>query len=97
MSNRNRIARMAEEVKATDLERKEAAKKRAASPSTPRAKKKLVSGRIMAVWAVKDGRGEIVATFPYPRKDMAESEAKRLKEANRKTYIVCPHKVPFEG
>ena len=46
---------------------------------------------------IKDGRGEIVATFPYPRKDMAESEAKRLKEANRTTYIVCQHKVPFEG
>ena len=97
MSNRDRIARMAEEAKATGAERKKAAEKRAAAPGTPRAKRKVISGRVMAVWAVKDGRGEVVATFPYPRKDMAESEAKRLKAANHKTYIVCPHKVPFEG
>lgn len=63
--------------------------------ATGREKGPVDTGRLRAVWAVKDGHGEVVATFPYPRKSLAEAEATRLKEANRRAYIVCPHKVPF--
>lgn len=82
MSNRDRLERLREEAQIADRER--GAKERNA-------------GRMLAVWAVKDGMGEVVATFPYPRKADAESEAARLREANRKTYIVAPHKIPFDA
>ena len=63
--------------------------------ATEREKGPVDTGRLKAVWAVKDGHGEIVATFPYPRKSLAEAEAKRLTEENRRSYIVVPHKVPM--
>ncbi len=80
MSNRNRIDRMREEADATQAEK---------------GKAPAETGRMAAVWAVKDGHGEVVAVYPYARKTAAEAEAERLKTENRKAYIVCPHKVPF--
>jgi endonuclease YncB( thermonuclease family) len=85
MSNRDRLERLREEASLADKER--SAKER----------KESNAGRMLAVWAIKDGMGAVVATFPYPRKADAEAEAARLREANRKTYIVAPHKIPFDG
>ena len=85
MSNRGRLERLRDEAEIAESER--SAKDRAARNA----------GRMRAVWAVKDGMGEVVATFAYPRKADAEREAARLKELNRKTYIVAPHKIPFDG
>ena len=82
MSNRDRLERLREEAHLAEKER---------------GKQERNAGRMLAVWAVKDGMGEVVATFPYPRKEDAEREAARLKEANRRTYIVAPHKIPFDG
>jgi hypothetical protein len=82
MSNRDRLERLREEAHLADRER---------------SSKERNAGRMLAVWAIKDGLGEVVATFPYARKEDAEREAVRLKEANRKTYIVAPHKIPFDG
>ena len=84
MSNRGRIERMREEV---DAQRKESDADKGKAP--------VETGRMAAVWAVKDGHGEVVAVFPYPRKSAAAAEAERLKKENRRAYIVCPHKVPF--
>jgi len=85
MSNRDRIARMRDEAEIGDRERE---KVRATAGQPP---------RMRAVWAVKDGAGRIVKVFPYPRKDDAQAEAERLREGGRHTFIVVPHKVPFEG
>ncbi len=63
--------------------------------ATDREKGPVDTGRLRAVWAVKDGHGEVVATFPYARKSLAAAEAARLKDVNRRAYIVCQHKVPF--
>ncbi|MHC4957910.1 MAG: hypothetical protein ACYTGN_06000 [Planctomycetota bacterium] len=98
-SNRDRIGRMREEAAATERERKEKAEQRARAASVPgapkRASKKPVGdGRMKMVWAVKDGRGEIVNTYPYPRKEDALVEARRLTDAG-KAHIVTPHKVSF--
>jgi len=84
MSNRNRIERLREEAVLTERTKADARAK-ACRPT-----------RLMAVWVVKSGAGEIVATYPYGRKDAAETEAKRRTKAERRTFIVCPHKVPFE-
>ena len=85
MSNRDRMDRLREEAEIKGSER--SAKDRAEANA----------GRLRAVWAIKNGMGEVVATFAYPRKADAEREAARLKEANRATYIVCPHKIPFDA
>ena len=85
MSNRDRIARMRDEAEVQGRERDKA---RAWAGQPP---------RMRAVWAVKDGAGTIVKVFPYARKDDAQAEAERLREGGRHTYIVVPHKVPFDG
>jgi len=85
MSNRNRIARMRDEAELGALEREKA---QASAGQPP---------RMMAVWAVKNGAGEIVKVFPYARKDDAQADAEARREGGRHTFIVVPHKVPFEG
>ena len=102
MSNRDRIDRLREEAAATARERADATKREKADGTKrekrPARAKAGASGpeRLKLVWAVKNGAGEVVATYPYPRKAAAEAEAERLKESTRGTHIVCPHKVPFE-
>lgn len=49
-------------------------------------------GKTIAVWAVKNGAGEIVATFPYARKSDAEADARRRMEEEERDFIVVPHK-----
>ncbi|MHC4133927.1 MAG: hypothetical protein ACYTDU_06485 [Planctomycetota bacterium] len=98
-SNRDRIARMREEANATQREQEEKRKSRAAAGSPKRSRSTTSSepARLKAVWAIKDGAGEIVATYPYAFKAAAEAEASRLKTADHRDYIVCPHKVPFDA
>ena len=90
---------MREEADATEREQKEARKARATSGTPPKRTRATASAepeRLKAVWAVKDGTGEIVATYPYAFKSAAEAEASRLKIAEKRDFIVCPHKVPFD-
>lgn len=99
MSNRDRISRMREEADATKREKEEKRKTAAVTGSTPKRTRSTASSepeRLKAVWAIKDGAGEIVATYPYAFKSAAEDEANRLKSSKNRDYIVCPHKVPFE-
>lgn len=84
MSNRQRIDRMREEAELGASQRKKARKK-ASEPT-----------RFKFVWAVKDGAGEIVAVYPYPRKPAAEAEAERRKKAEQRHFMVSKHKVPFD-
>jgi hypothetical protein len=93
-SNRDRIDRMREEAAAKERERRERREREAAAPGTTRKRKPAGDGRMKMVWAVKDGRGEIVKTYPYPRKEDALAEARRLTDAG-KAHIVTPHKVSF--
>jgi hypothetical protein len=100
MSNRDRISRMREEADATQKQKEEKRKAAATTGSAPKRTRSSASSepeRLKAVWAIKDGAGEIVATYPYAFKSAAEAEADRLKSTKNRDYIVCPHKVPFEG
>ena len=85
MSNRDRLARLRDEADIRDRERGE------------KERRERNAGRMLAVWAVKNGMGEVVATYPYPRKADAEREAERLRREERATYIVAPHKIPFDA
>ncbi|MEM8885448.1 MAG: hypothetical protein AAGD14_15390 [Planctomycetota bacterium] len=84
-SNRSRLERLRDEaeIRSDERDAKERSERNA--------------GRLMAVWAVKNGMGEVIAVYPYPRKADAEKEAERLRAVERATFIVAPHKVPFEG
>lgn len=84
-SARHRLERLRDEAEIREDER------------ATRERKEANAGRLVAVWAVKNGMGEIVATYPYARKADAEREAARLKEADRATYIVAPHRAPLES
>jgi len=94
MSNRDRIERMRAEAEAKERENEEKRKEPAARP------KRAAAGgdaRRKLVWAVKDPRGEILATFPYGRKELAKADARRRGEADGRSYIVTPERVPFDG
>lgn len=99
MSNRDRIDRLRAEADATRREREAEAERRARepAPSRPRAGRPEPTGRVKIVWAVQDGTGAIAATFPYADRRAAEADAAKRSEGGRHTYIVCPHKVPFDG
>ena len=64
MSNRERIARAAEEAR---LEEAENAEKKAAKASArPRSKQAAQAIRMKIVWEVCSSSGKVVKTFPYP-------------------------------
>ena len=78
---------MREEAAAAAREKPKAKKsKRAAKPS----------GRMKAVWGIKNGSGAIVKFYAYPHKAVAEAEAARMRDAGERGCLVCPHKVPIE-
>lgn len=93
MSNRDRIARAAEEAKAAAAEK--AAKKK---PSKPRASSKRAAptGRMKIVWDVCGDNGQRVKTFPYPEQAAAQSAAEALTRSSGKTHSVRASKVPME-
>jgi len=91
MSNRARIGRMREEAAATRREKEEQRAEKAAQEPRKAARQ---GGRLVVVWAVKDPRGEVLSTFPYPRKDLAEAEVKRRRAADGRSYIVTREKIP---
>ncbi|MFI5402882.1 MAG: hypothetical protein ACHQ1G_08100 [Planctomycetota bacterium] len=89
MSNRDRIDRMREEADAKAKEKP--------APKEPKAKKGAApapTGRMKIVWAVCAVNGSIVRTFPYPQKESAEAEVKRLSE--EKPHHLRAEKVPFD-
>ena len=91
MSNRDRIARLQEEAELTAKER--------AAPKEPKAKGAAAppAGRMKIVWAVCAVNGSIVRTFPYPQKEAAEAEVKRLTEETQASHHLRAERVPFES
>jgi hypothetical protein len=103
MSNRDRIARMAEEA---ELARKEkAAKKDAGAPrsegssrrkSGGKAKAKPAPSRIKIVWAVCDQTGAQVKLFPYAQEQEALADVQQRTAATGKAHFLTRAEVPFE-
>lgn len=84
MSNRDRIERLRAEAAAAEREK---AKRRAGEGEA----------RLKLVWAVKDPGGEVLCTYPYPQRDMAEAEARRRRAGDGRSYFVAPEKVPLDA
>jgi len=98
MSSRERLERLQAEKAAEQREKEEkkAARKPAKKSSTGSRKKKAAApGRMKMVWAVCKANGEIVETFPYPKKAEAKETAERMSASGRTDYIVKPEKVPM--
>jgi hypothetical protein len=94
MSNRDRIARAAEEARLTDEGKvaKKAKKKVAKRPSRAQAK----DVRMKIVWVVCNSHGKAVKTFAYPDKDAGTSEAQKLSQSTGFPHVLRSAKVPMD-
>lgn len=94
MSNRDRIARAAEEARITASEK--AAKKAAKEPASARAPRApKPPARVKLVWEICTANGKSVKVFAYPDKAAAEAELAKLSAASG-TYLLRATKVPME-
>jgi hypothetical protein len=95
MSNRDRIARAAEEARLGEVEKaaKRAAKKKTAAP---RAKRVVAPVRMKIVWDVVGATGAKVKTFAYPDKELAEAAAESLSRSTGRSHVLRANKVPME-
>jgi hypothetical protein len=87
MSNRDRIARAAEEAEIAAKEK--AAKKSAKKRPDPAARMKVI-------WEVCDGTGKVIEAFPYPDKAQAEAEVEARTRSTGRSHILRPTKVPMD-
>jgi hypothetical protein len=97
MSNRDRIARAAEEASLAEAEKLAKKKAKAAKPkpaSKSRAKAKEV--RMMIVWVIHNAQGRPVQTFAYPEQDAATTQARSLSRSTGQPHDVRATKVPME-
>ncbi len=86
MSNRDRIARAAEEARLAEA-------KKAAKPSPKRRAKDV---RMKIVWVVCNAHGKPVKTFAYPDKAAATTEAQRLSSSTGHPHNLRATKVPMD-
>jgi len=94
MSNRERIARAAEEAR---LEEAENAEKKAAKASArPRSKQAAQAIRMKIVWEVCSSSGKVVKTFPYPEKATGESLVQELTKSTGRIHELRATKVPMD-
>ena len=91
MSNRERIARAAEEA-----ELEEAAKKSAKPAPAARSKRAVKAVRMKIVWEVCSSSGTVVKTFPYADKAAAESLVQELTKSKERVHELRATKVPME-
>ena len=97
MSNRDRIARAAEEAKAAAAEKAEKAAKKpakkAAAGSSSRTKSPV---RLKVIWEVIDQTGKPVKAFAYPDKAQAEAETESRTRSTGRTHLLRPSRVPMD-
>ena len=94
MSNRDRIARAAEEARIAAAEK--AAKKATKKTTGSRSERAPKSVRMKIVWDVCNVTGTAVKSFPYPDKAEAEAATETLTRSTGRTHILRPTKVPME-
>jgi hypothetical protein len=93
MSNRDRIARAAEEARAAAAEKAEKAAKKSAAPKRTRAA--AAPKRVKIVWEVYGANGATVKTFAYADKAAAEAHVLALTKATSNRYGLRPTRVPM--
>jgi hypothetical protein len=101
MSNRDRIARAAEEARLTAAEKadkadKTADKKATKKPAASRPKRTVVPVRMKIIWEVCGVTGTALKAFPYPDKAKAEAEIAALTKSTGRPHSLRATKVPME-
>ncbi len=94
MSNRDRIARAAEEAKAAAADKLAKKEKKTPAKRPSRARAKEV--RMKVVWEIHNAHGRPVKTFAYPDKAAAEAEAKELTKSTGHPHELRATKVPMD-
>jgi hypothetical protein len=99
-SNRDRIARAAEEARLTALEKatKKASKpaKAAGAAKVPGAKRSAKSTRVKMMWEVCTPTGTVAAVFAYQDKPAAEAKLAALTKSAGRTHWLRGTQVPME-
>lgn len=95
MSNRERIARAAEEARLTEAGK--VAKKATKTPAKSGAKRTAKPVRMKIVWDVCNDAGKAVRSFSYPDKAAAEAATEALSQSSGRTHVLRPTKVPMEA
>ena len=72
--------------------KKKAAKKPAKRKPT---KKKVATQRMRMVWGVFDNGNNVIATFPFPERALADKRCGDLNEKGRGAFFVQPVKEPI--
>jgi len=89
MSDRERIARAAEEARAEESQKAKKAPK-------PRSKTPAKGVRMKIVWEVCNAAGTAVQTFSYPERTAAESATLELTKTSGRPHMLRATKVPME-
>jgi hypothetical protein len=96
-SNRDRIARAAEEARLTALEKKtkleKTTSKTAKKPTA--AKRSAAPVRMKIVWEACSAAGAVLGTFAYPDKLAAEAKVALLTRSTGRTHVLRETKVPM--
>ena len=99
MSNRDRIARAAEEAQLRAAEKAEKSEKTAKKPTKKapagRSGSSAQPARMKIVWDVCDGAGKAVKTFAYPDKALAEAEMDSRTRSSGRPHTLRATKVPM--
>jgi hypothetical protein len=90
MSNRDRIARAAEESRLIESE------KTAKETPESRSKRAVKAVRMKVVWEVCSGTGKVVKTFPYADKAASEAQTRALSRSSGRAHMLRATKVPME-
>ena len=94
MSNKDRIARAAEEARITATEK--TAKKAAKELAAPKPKRQpKAPARVKLVWEVCAANGKVLKTFAYPDKSAADAELARFAKSPG-SHVLRSSKVPME-
>jgi hypothetical protein len=94
MSNRDRIARAAEEARLAEAEKLAKKKVRTTAKRSPKPRAKEI--RMKIVWEVCNAHGKPVKTFAYPDKDAGTTEVQRLSSSTGHPHELRPTKVPMD-
>ena len=94
MSNRDRIARAAEEARLAASEKKAGAASKKAASARP--KRGAGPARMKIVWEVWRSTGATIKTFPYAQKAEAEAAVEALTRSTGVTHHLRAVKIPMD-
>ncbi len=93
MSNRDRIARAAEEAQLAAAEK---ASKRATKKESKPSSRAAKPVRMKVVWEVCNANGKAIKTFPYAEKAAGEAETRGLTKSTGHAHTLRATKVPMD-